>query len=115
MIVTEDISIEECEVLMMSEESLAHYLKLEENPDQTDLKKLVELIYVYCMCKKGRIGSHLKAFYGHLENREAYPDRFYPKRHEKFSLHDIKNLKNENNEERLKIFESVIVSEPKFL
>jgi len=59
------------------------------------LKKLVELVYVYCKCKKGRIGSHLKSFYGHPKNRETYPERFYDKKVGKFNLSQIKKLKND--------------------
>ena len=57
----------------------------------------------------------MKSFYGHPKNREKYPERFYKKNIGKFNLQHIKNLKNDENEERLKIFESVIVSEEKFL
>ena len=115
VIVTEDIAIEEMEVLLISEEHLKPYLLPEEKPEQAELKKLVELVYVYCNCKKGRIGSHLKSFYGHTKNREKYPERYYEKKIDKFNLKHVKNLKNDENEERLKIFESVIVSEVKFL
>jgi hypothetical protein len=99
----------------MSEEYLNPFRLPEENPDQTNLKKLVELVYVYCKCNKGRIGSHLKSFYGFPKNRETYPDRYYPKSIGNFCLQHLKNLKNDTNEDRLKIFESVIKSEALFL
>ena len=99
----------------MSEEHLSLYLLPEEKPELTELKKLVELVYVYCKCKKGRIGSHLKSFYGNPKNRENYPERYYENKINKFNLKHVKNLKNVENENWLKIFESVIVSEEMFL
>ena len=77
VIVTEDISIGEWFLLAESERVVEDFKLPEERPDQVDIKRLVNLIYMLCQARKGRIGSHLLGFYGDPKFKQAFPERYF--------------------------------------
>ena len=68
-ILSEDISVKEAHLLEKMEAVLKIYQTKADAPDQEDMEKILELLFLFCKAKKSRSSSQIARYYREKDNR----------------------------------------------